>query len=102
MTSRLFEQLRQHHAMNTSILAKARWADPEYKERLRTCFTTEQRKAIAQKSNTPEVNERKRQSAIGRKHSEETKKKMSDARKKRFAEDPEYKAKILSGLKQFQ
>ena len=101
MTSHLFEELRKTHAINTGILARARWADPAYKEKLRTCLTTEQRQAIAKKSNTPEVNERKRQSAIGRKHSEETKKKMSEARKKRFAEDPEYKRKILQGLKQF-
>jgi hypothetical protein len=36
-----------------------------------------------------------------RRWSEETKKKMSDSRKRKFAEDPAYKAKILSNLRQF-
>lgn len=101
-TSRLFERLRQHHAERTSVLGKERWKGETFRQKAIDGYGgTEARRTAALKASTPEVNEKKRQSAIGRKHSEETKRKMSEARRKRFAEDPVYKNKILKGLKQF-
>lgn len=46
-------------------------------------------------------NEKKQIAAKSRRWSDETKKKMSEIRKRRFVEDPAYKAKILCKLKQF-
>ena len=37
-----------------------------------------------------------------RRWSEETKQKMSESRKRKFAEDPSYKARIISNLRQFK
>jgi len=98
VTSRLYEDMRVKHAARTSKLAKLRWQDPEYRAKQAAAYPTEKRREAALKGCRPDVVEKKRQALIGRKHSEETKQKMRDARIKRFAEDPDYKAKVLKAL----
>lgn len=77
VTSRLFERIREEHSLRTKDLMLARWQDPEYRRRMIDGYGgTVARKAAAEKAVTPEVNERKRRSAIGRLHSPETRAKM--------------------------
>lgn len=63
-----------------------RWEDPVYRQRMIDGYGgTEARKKAAMKAVTPEVNEKKRKSAIGRKHSPETLTKMADSARAREA-----------------
>jgi hypothetical protein len=98
VTARLYEELRIKHANRTSELAKLRWQDPEYRAKQAAAYPTEKRREAALKASTPEVNEKKRQSRLNKKHSEETKQKMSATRVRRYAEDPDYKARVLKAL----
>lgn len=98
VTSRLYEELRTRHAERTSKLSKLRWQDPEYRAKQAAAYPTEKRREAALKGCRPDVVQKKRQALIGRKHSEETKQKMRGARLKRYAEDPDYKARVLKAL----
>lgn len=98
VTSRMYEQLRVHHAERTSTLAKERWKSPEFRAKQRAAYPTEKRREAALKGRTPEVIEKHRAAMRGRKHSAETRQKMREARLRRYAEDPDYKARVLKAL----
>lgn len=84
VSSRTFELARRAFGKQQSEDMKARWADParrkEHGDKLRKTLSTPESKKLkreaALRSSTPEINEKKRKSAIGRKHSPETIAKM--------------------------
>lgn len=98
VTSRLYEQLKFQHANRTSELARARWKSPEFRAKQAAAYPTEKRREAALKGRTPEVIEKHRTAMKGRKHSDETKQKMREARLRRYAEDPDYKERVLKAL----
>lgn len=98
VTSRLYEQLRKKHSQRTSERAKEKWKDPVFRAKQAAAYPTEKRRQAALKGRTPEVIEKFRAAMTGRKRTEETKQKMREARLRRYAEDPDYKAKVLKAL----
>jgi hypothetical protein len=98
VSSSMYEMLRIAHAENTSRRMKKLWASPEFRAKMSTSQPKELRSQRAKKSRTPEVIEAHRLKITGIKKTEEAKAKMSKARSKRLAEDPEYKAKAVAGL----
>lgn len=87
-----------------SNTAKRNWNDPDLRSQMVQSMkefanTTEGKQLKS--SIAKGKNEKKQIAAKSRRWSDETKKKMSETRKRRFAEDPAYKAKILCKLKQF-
>lgn len=73
----------------------------DHQQRLKLRITSrmfEQLRVINFASDSDETRAKKKASAQGRLHSEETKKKMAESRKRRFAEDPTYSANIRAKL----
>ena len=97
LSATTYEMLRIAHAENASKRMTELWASQEFRAKMSTSQPKELRSQRAKAGRTAEVIEAHRQKLLGRKHSEETKQKMREARIERF-KDPEYRAKCVEGL----
>lgn len=94
----LYEEIRSKHAIRSKKHMTDLWATEEFRTKMSTCRTFEERSISAKKGKTAEGIERHRQSLLGRKHLEETKMKMRIKRTNRFKTDPVYREQILASL----
>lgn len=98
LSAKEYEKLRKAHAQRSSERMKELWASPEFRAKMSVSQPKELRSKRAKAGKTAKSIEAQRKALTGRKHSEETKAKMREARLKRFATDPDYRSRCKIGL----
>lgn len=97
-------QISEELRKNRSKTARENWQDPVLRAQMvesmkAFCRTDEGRKLKSEVAKGK--NQKKSEAAKSRRWSDETKRKMSETRKRRFTEDSSYRERVLGKLKQF-